>query len=134
MIINAAVHPILEYQADPHSFAYRPSRFAIDAIALVVQYLKHFQKQKGSFTYLQLKVSKSIDNMFREQKVKAKLRASASSQFCINVNIHRCFDDINHDTILKIYPLCNKYRYFLNTWLKARVYGLFFAESKNPIK
>jgi hypothetical protein len=58
----------------------------------------------------------------------------ALSQFCINVNIHRCFDDINHDTIVKVYPLCSKYKYFLTAWLKAPVYGLFFAESKTSTK
>jgi retron-type reverse transcriptase len=62
MIVNAAVHPILEYQADPHSFAYRPNRFVVDAIALVVKHLEHFQKQRRSFTYLQLKISESIYN------------------------------------------------------------------------
>jgi hypothetical protein len=72
MIINAAVHPILEYQADPNSFAYRPNRFTIDAIALVVKHLEHFQKQKRSFTYLQLKVSKSICNIVQDKKIKEK--------------------------------------------------------------
>lgn len=113
MIINAAVHPILEYQADPHSFAYRPNRFAIDAIALIVKHLERFQKQKRSFTHLQLKVSQNIYNVVQNQKVKKKLYVPALSQFCINVDVHRCFDDINHDIILKIYPLSSKYKYFL---------------------
>jgi hypothetical protein len=47
---------------------------------------------------------------------------------------HRCFEDINHDTIVKVYPLCSKYKYFLKAWLKAPVYGLFFAESKTSTK
>lgn len=72
MIINAAVHPILEYQADPNSFTYRPNRFTIDAIALVVKHLEYFQKQKRSFTYLQLKVSKSVYSIVQDQKIKGK--------------------------------------------------------------
>jgi hypothetical protein len=87
MIINAAVHPILEYQADPNSFAYRPKRFAMDAIALIVKHLEHFQKQKRSFTHLQLKVSKNTCQSIQDQKIKKKCYVSVLSQFCITVSI-----------------------------------------------
>lgn len=48
MIVDAAVHPIIEYQSDPHSFAYRPNRSAVGAIALIIDRLKYLQKQKTS--------------------------------------------------------------------------------------
>lgn len=121
MIVDAVVHPIIEYQSDSHSFAYRPNRSAAGAIALVMGRLKYLQKQKASSgrSLLQMKEMRS---------------QSMSSHFIIKADIHNCFDSINHDMILKIYPLCSKYRYFLKAWLKAPIYGLLFKQSQNLIK
>lgn len=118
MIVDAAVHPIIEYQSDSHSFAYRPNRSAVGAIALIMDRLKYLQKQKASSKRLQLKM----------QKIRGR---PMSSHFIIKADIHNCFDSINHDIILQIYPLCSKYRYFLKAWLKAPIYGLFFKKSPN---
>ena len=121
MIVDAAAHPIVEYQSDSYSFAYRPNRSAIGAIALVIDRLKHLQKQKASIGYSLLNIKKMQDR-------------PTLGHFVITADIHKCFDSINHDTILKIYPLCSKYRYFLKAWLKAPIYGLFFEKSQNLIK
>jgi hypothetical protein len=121
MIIDAAVHPIIEYQSDSHSFAYRPNRSAVGAVALIINRLKYLQKQKAISKYLQLKV----------KKVRGRLMPS---HFIIKASIHNCFDSINHDLILKMYPLCSKYRYFLKAWLKAPIRGLFFKKSLNSTK
>jgi hypothetical protein len=56
MVVDAAVHPIIEYQSDPHSFAYRPNRSATDAIVLVVNRLEHLNKQETMGGYLGSKV------------------------------------------------------------------------------
>lgn len=100
MIVDAAVHPIIEYQSDSYSFAYRPNRSAIGAIALVMDRLKYLQKQKASSEYSQLNIKKMRGRPML-------------NHFVITADIHKCFDSINHDIILKTYPLCNKYRYFL---------------------
>lgn len=121
MIIDAAVHPIVEYQSDSHSFAYRPNRSAVDAIALITNHLKYVEKQKLNSHYLQLKMKKMQGR-------------SMPNHFIIKADIHNCLDSINHDMVLQIYPLCSKYRYFLKAWLKAPIYGLFFKESQNLIK
>lgn len=121
MLVDAAVHPIIEYQSDSHSFAYRPNRSVVSAVALIMDRLKYLQKQKASSKYLQLKIKKVWGR-------------SMSSHFIIKADIHNCFGSINHDLILKIYPLCSKYRYFLKAWLKAPVCGLFFKKSSNSTK
>lgn len=121
MIVDAAVHPIIEYQSDSHSFAYRPNRSAMGAVAVVMNRLKYLQKQKANDRYSQLKTKKMWDR-------------SMSSNFIIKADIHNCFDNINHDTIIQMYPLCSKYRYLLKAWLKAPIYGLFFKKARNLIK
>ena len=121
MIVDAAAHPIIEYQSDSHSFAYRPNRSAIGAIVLVMDRLKYLQKQKVSGGHLQVNIK--------------KMRGRTTlSHFVIKADIHKCFDSINHDIIIKVYPLCSKYRYLLKAWLKAPIYGLFFEKSQNLIK
>jgi retron-type reverse transcriptase len=134
MIIDAAVHPILEYQSDPHSFAYRPNRSAIDAIALVVNRLEYLQKKKINSRYSQLKILKSLDEKPKQSKVTKMLSVHTLSHFIINIDIHKCLDSIDHNIIMTVYPLCDKYRYFLKAWLKSPIYGLLFEGSKNLIK
>lgn len=58
IIVDAAVHPIIEYQSDLHSFAYRPNRFAVGAIALIMNRLRYLQKQEASSKSLQFEIKK----------------------------------------------------------------------------
>lgn len=46
-ILHATAHPIVEYQSDPHSFAYRPYRSASNAIALLTGHLEQLGIQKS---------------------------------------------------------------------------------------
>lgn len=102
------MHPILEYQSDPHSFAFRPHRSPVDAIALVIKYLSCLQKKNTRFiTPLQLKTLKKTRGELKNPKL------DLFNQFFVNVNVHKCFDKANHAILLKTYPLCNKYRYLL---------------------
>lgn len=121
MIVDAAVHPIIEYQSDSHSFAQRPNKSTVGAVALIMDRLKYLRKQKVSSKHFK----------FQMKKVHGR---SMPSHFIIKADIHNCFDSIDHDMILKKYPLCSKYRYFLKAWLKAPIYGLFFKKSPNLTK
>jgi retron-type reverse transcriptase len=40
-----------------------------------------------------------------------------------NFDIEKCFDNINHQTIVKLTPLCDKYLFFLKQWLIAPIIG-----------
>lgn len=40
-----------------------------------------------------------------------------------NFDIQKCFDNINHQTIIKLTPLCDKYLFFLKQWLIAPIVG-----------
>jgi hypothetical protein len=40
-----------------------------------------------------------------------------------NFDIQKCFDNINHQTIIKLTPLCDKYLFFLKQWLIAPIIG-----------
>lgn len=169
-IIDAAVHPIIEYQADPHSFAFRPKRSALDAIALLIGHLEQQGKSKVGNKLLPVKVSKEKYDSFRgrrfrkkgafknknvnkrqreyfysyyickdntlvkDQKVEQKPFLFFSNYHIINVNIRKCFDKIDHQTVLEKYPLCNKYSFFLKAWLKAPIYGTTTWEHKTPVK
>ena len=169
-IIDAAVHPITEYQADPHSFGFRPKRSALDAIALLIGHLEQQGKSKAGSKLLPVKVSKEKYNSFKgrrfrkkvalknknvkrrrreyfynyyicgdntlvkNQKVEQKPFLFFSNYHIINVDIRKCFDEIDHQTALERYPLCNKYRFFLKAWLKAPIYGTTTWECKTPVK
>lgn len=43
-ILFLAVHPIVEYQADPHSFGFRPNRSAVNAVGLLIERLEQQNK------------------------------------------------------------------------------------------
>lgn len=47
-ILDTAVHPIYEYQADPNSFGFRPKRFALQAVSLIYGRLSQLGMQKGN--------------------------------------------------------------------------------------
>jgi retron-type reverse transcriptase len=72
IIINTAVHPIIEYQADPHSFAFRPDRSAIDAIALLVGHLEQQGKFKTGNHSLPVKVSKEMYDSFKGHRLRKR--------------------------------------------------------------
>lgn len=169
-IVDAAVHPITEYQADPHSFGFRPKRSAADAIALLVGHLEQQGARKTGRILLPVKVTKEKYDSFKgrryrqrgamvekrvgkrqrkyhyiyyicgdnvpvdQQAKKSKSFAFSSNYHVINVDIRKCFDNIDHGVILEKYPLCNKYRFFLKAWLKAPVYGPSHWESNTPVK
>jgi Mor family transcriptional regulator len=67
-IIDAAVHPIIEYQADPHSFGFRPKRSALDAIALLISYLEQQGKSKAGSRLLPVQVSKEKYDSFKGRR------------------------------------------------------------------
>ena len=52
----------------------------------------------------------------------------------INIDIHKCFDNINHDIAIKIYPIYNKYQYLIKTLLKTPIYDPFSINLKTSIK
>merc|ERR1712194_633435 len=71
-IIDAAVHPIIEYQADPHSFGFRPNRSALDAIALLIGHLEQQGKSKTGSKLLPVKVSKEKYDSFKGRRYRKK--------------------------------------------------------------
>ena len=169
-IIDAAVHPIIEYQADPHSFAFRPNRSTIDAIALLIGHLEQQGKSREGNKLLPVKVSKEMYDSFKgrrfrkrgafknknagkrrreyfysyyicgnntsikDPEVKNSPFLFFSNYHVINVDIRKCFDNIDHQVALEKYPLCKKYRFFLKAWLKAPIYGPITWENKTPVK
>lgn len=169
-IIDAAVHPIIEYQADPYSFGFRFNRSALDAIALLIGHLEEQGTSKKGNLLSPVKVSKEMYNSFKgrrlrkrralkktnvskrqreylydyyicgdnisvhDQEVKRKPFLFFSNYHVINVDIQKCFDNIDHQVALQKYPLCNKYRFFLKAWLKASIYGPITWKHKTPVK
>jgi retron-type reverse transcriptase len=71
-IIDAAVHPIIEYQADPHSFGFRPKRSALDTIALLISYLEQQSHLKVGSKLLPVKVSKKKYDSFKSSRFRIK--------------------------------------------------------------
>ena len=71
-IIDASVHPIMEYQADPHSFGFRPNRSALDAIALLIGHLEQQGKSKTGSKLLPVKVSKEKYDSFKGRRYRKK--------------------------------------------------------------
>ena len=41
----------------------------------------------------------------------------------INGDIKKCFDKLSHKSVLKYYPITKKYKFLLNSWLRAKIYG-----------
>lgn len=71
-IVDAAVHPITEYQADPHSFCYRPKRSAADAIALLVGHLEQQSVSKTGRKLLPVKVTKEKYDSFKGRRYRQR--------------------------------------------------------------
>ena len=72
-ILHAAAHPIIEYQSDPHSFAYRPCRSASNAIALLTGHLEQLGIQKSAQQNLPVKVSKNTYNEFKGRRYRKRI-------------------------------------------------------------
>lgn len=154
-IVNAAVHPITEFQADHNSFAYRPKRSATQAVSLVYCRLNQLGRNKqGNRGAAPAKVSFKRYKDFVGNKIRQRGRLlnpsdskrrrkydynywiagnqeSTSEQpftlhsynRIINVDIAKCFDNINHSSIIRFYPLGEKYRFLLKAWLRASIVG-----------
>lgn len=57
-VVGAAAHPIVECQADPRGFGFRPKRSPVDAIALLVGHLEQQCKSNAGSELLPVKVTK----------------------------------------------------------------------------
>jgi len=149
MIIDAAVHPIAEYQADHNSFGFRSNRSTVDAITSFMGRLGQRRKQKEENKSGIVKVSKEAYNLFKggrfrkrralkhrnvsrrqreyfydyytcgktilakDRKVKRKPFTFSSDYHIITIKIRKCFDNIDHQTALRTYPLGTEYNFFL---------------------
>jgi hypothetical protein len=74
------------------------------------------------------------NTLVKDQEVEQKPFMFFSNYHIINVDIRKCFDEIDHKTALEKYPLCNKYRFFLKAWLEAPIYGTTTLKDKTPVK
>lgn len=52
----------------------------------------------------------------------------------INIDVHACFDEIDHEYILKSFPISKNYRFLLKAWLTAPIYGPSSHGDKNLVK
>lgn len=150
-VINWAILPIAEYQADCLSFGFRPKRSAIDAIGFVYKLLNSSRitrsRSKYRFrkvTFSEYKSFKGKKAKFRHTNISAKkgrrrkeylydyyiypIPKASKETFglktymqYIKVDINKCFDEISHDKIYELTPLSAKYRYFIKSWCTATV-------------
>jgi len=56
-----------------------------------------------------------------------------SNYYIINVDIWKCFDNMNYQVVLEKYPLCNKYRFFLKVWLKMANHSFSIWKHKTSV-
>lgn len=73
VILHAAADPIVEYQSDQHSFAYRYNKSASSAIALLTKHLKQLEIQKKMQQYLSVKILKITYKTLRGQCYRTKI-------------------------------------------------------------
>jgi retron-type reverse transcriptase len=89
-IIDIAVHPIVESQADTLSFGFRPNRPAIHAASLLVKLLQ-MRGVNNSNVGLPKKVSKDTYDKFHGKKTKIpttlkEISGSSSRRLAYNYN------------------------------------------------
>lgn len=72
-ILHAAAHPIVEYQSDPHSFAYRPNRSASSDIALLTRHLEKLEIETSIQKSLPVKVSENTYRQFKGRRCRKKI-------------------------------------------------------------
>jgi len=73
-IIYKAVHPIVEYQADPYSFGSRLKRSGLDAISLITNRLTYLGLNNSKSDILPSKVSFKIFQKSKDLKMKTRSR------------------------------------------------------------
>jgi hypothetical protein len=73
-IIRKAVHPIVEYQADTHSFGFRPQRSGLDAISIISSRLIHLGLNNSTSGALPTKVSFETFQKCGDDTLKMKTR------------------------------------------------------------
>jgi hypothetical protein len=74
-ILDAAVHPICEYQADPNSFGFRPKRSALQAISLIYGRLSQLGMQGGNINNeVPIKVCEATFKSFKGKKYRQRAR------------------------------------------------------------
>jgi hypothetical protein len=79
-VVSLAMHPIIEYQSDPHSFAFRPQRSAVQPISVIAASLSQLGKNKSNTSVLPKRVSKNVFIRFTGRKLKLRRRCLTSYQ------------------------------------------------------
>lgn len=79
-VIRQAIFPILEYQADPLSFAYRPKRSAHQALAYIYKHLRSSQKNQAFYAYNTYPQRVTQEVYYNFSGKKAKFRTSNIGQ------------------------------------------------------
>lgn len=74
------------------------------------------------------------DVIMKYKEVEQKPFMFFSNYYIINVKIKKSFDKSDHQTIIKKYPLCIKYRFFLKAWLKVPIYSTIRRGDKILLK
>lgn len=87
------------------------------------------QRQKYFYNYYLCRHNTSV----RDFKAKYFPFLFFSNYYIINVDIWKCFDNINYQVVLEKYPLCNKYRFFLKVWLKTITYNFSIWKPKTSV-
>ena len=79
------------------------------------------KQQKRKKLYREkLYVLKALEFRSRNDSLKQIFKPSKYLTFW-NFEIQKCFDNINHQTITQLTPLCAKYLFFLKQWLTAPI-------------
>ena len=79
-IVVLAIHPIVEYQSDPHSFGFRPQRSAKQAVSIVAASLSQLGMKKLNMSVLPKSVSKDVFMKFTGKKLKLRKTCLTSYQ------------------------------------------------------
>ena len=108
-------------EANRISYEKHPLKFRISYRVLLCSFGKKQRKRRKlyeKFFYI-LKTLKS-----KSKSVSSKKKFQFSKYITVwNFDIQKCFDNINHQTIIKLTPLCDKYLFFLKQWLIAPIVG-----------
>lgn len=109
------------FEANRTTFEKYPPRCRMSYRVPVRSFGKRQRKQRKLYTkklYI-LKILKS-----KSKSVLSKKKFQFKKYITIwNFDIQKCFDNINHQTIIKLTPLCDKYLFFLKQWLIAPIVG-----------
>ena len=154
-ILHTATHPIIKYQSN---YFNRPASSPIALLTRHLKQLeiqKNLPVKTLKSIYAKFKGRRSRKKMLQIIPKAKKRRRKYLYQHCkygpilpvkdqktlnfsfkffsnyhlINGNIFKYFDNINNNAALKIYPICNKYRYFIKAWLNASIYKSACSDS-----